>query len=74
MECQLAGYIVENKVNSKDASIGASKYFEMAFSIYTQLFTNVKTINSFLHYINYEVENNFTNVLDEENNQTEDTP
>lgn len=74
LECLLAGYIAENKVNSKEASIGASKDFDIAFSICTQLFPNVKTINAFLHYIICEVENNFTYLLDEENNQTEDTP
>jgi ATP-dependent Zn protease len=72
--CCLAGYVAELKINSKHASDHASKDFEYTYTICTQLFANIKTVNSYINYMVCETENYFTYNIDEENNLTEDTP
>lgn len=71
--CTMAGYIAEEKIKSKDKTSHALSDYTHAFEQAGKFFANQKTAQAFIDYIKCEVENCFTFLIDEEENEIQDT-
>jgi len=71
--CALAGYVAEDKINSKNRSIHASQDYANAYSQCGKFFGNMETSEAFLNYICCLVKDNFTYLISEAEDEPEDS-